>query len=100
MTKVNIWELEEKVRSQLVSGVRFEGDEVRGPRLVAASVGLNWFVWAKLDEKTNKLTLIYIRGATMVTVEAKVRGRDVEIVSVSLDSMCVSRCNCGGHVRV
>jgi hypothetical protein len=94
MSNINIWELEEKVRNQLVSGVQFDGDHV------AATVGLNWFVWAKLDEKTNKLTLVYIRGATMVTVEAKVHGKDVEIVGVSLDSICGCRCNCGGHVHV
>jgi hypothetical protein len=97
----NIWELEEKVRSQLVSGVRFEGEPHgdRGPRLVAASVGLSWFVWIKLDEKTNKLTVIYIRGAVMVTVEAVVRdNKDVEIVGVSLSSMC--RCGDRGYAHV
>jgi hypothetical protein len=101
MSNINIWELEEKIRSQLASGVRFEGDDVRGPRLVAATVGLNWFAWVKLDEKTNELTVVYIRGATMVTVKAKVRNKkDVEIVGVSLDSICGCRCNCGGHVHV
>jgi hypothetical protein len=98
MRNINIWELEEKVRTQLASGVRFEGDGDRGPRLLAATVGLNWFVWAKLDEKSNKLTVIYIRGAVMVTVEAVVRdNKDVEIVGVSLDSICMCRCRSGGY---
>jgi hypothetical protein len=95
MRNINIWELEEKVRSQLTSGVWFKGDGDRGSRLVAATVGLNWFVWAKLDEKTNRLTLVYIRGAVMVTVEAVVHGKDVEIIGVSLSSMC--KCDCGGR---
>jgi hypothetical protein len=96
MSYVNIWELEERVRNQLVGGVRFEGDGDRGPKLLATTVGLNWFVWAELDENTNKLTLMYIRGAVMVTVKAVVRDKkDVEIVKVSLSSMC--SCGDGGH---
>jgi hypothetical protein len=98
MSHVNIWELEEKVRNKLVGGVRFEGDCVRGPRLLAATVGLDWFIWAKLDEKSNRLTLIYIRGMVMVTVEALVRDdKDVEIIGVSLNSMC--RCGGEGHAH-
>jgi hypothetical protein len=96
MADVNVWELEEKIRSQLASGVHFAGDGTRPPRTLAATLGLNWFVWLRLDESVPKrLTAIYIKGAVRVTVEAIVREKDVEIVSVSLDSMC--GCNCGGR---
>jgi hypothetical protein len=85
----SLWELEEKVRNRLVEGVDFGNG-----RRLAATVGLNWFVWIKLDEnvKPKRLTVMYIKGAVRVTVEALVSDDDkVEITSVSLSSMCVGR---------
>ncbi len=93
---INVWDFEEKIRNQLAAGVRFEDSE-RGARIVAVPVDIRWFTWVKYNEKTKTLTVIYVRGAVRVTVEAKVvdvRKKEVEITGVSLDSMC--GCICGG----
>jgi hypothetical protein len=77
----SIWELEEEVRRQLRRGVELEGHKV------AISVGTDMFTW--VDLKEDRLMVVYIKDTYRVTVHASVRGDSVEILSVSLDTMCV-----------
>jgi copper(I)-binding protein len=81
-----IWQIEEKIRQLLLSGVEFPHG-----RTVAASIGSDMFTWVKLNEDTKpkRVMVVYTKYAVRVTVHAVIHddGR-VEIESVSLDTMC------------
>jgi len=81
-----IWEIEEKIRAMLLTGVEFPYK-----RKVAASIGTDMFTWIKVSEDTNpkRVFVVYIKGAVRVTVNAVIRDDgSVDIESVSLDTMC------------
>ena len=86
----SIWELEEEVRRQLLSGVDFGG---RVLSVAGLEAGGDLIKWAKLEGENNKmLTVVYVKGMAIVTVHALVRyDESVEITSVSLGKM-----TCGG----
>jgi hypothetical protein len=82
----SLWELEAEVLKQLREGVDF-GGRMAG---VAGLTGDDVIKWVKLEESNpRRLLAVYIKDAARLTVYAAVHDDDrVEIISLSLDSMC------------
>jgi len=77
--------IDEKIREKLREGVGLDGGH-KVAVLLTPDV-----TWIKVDAG-GYVTAIYLKGPFGVTVYAKLRGGDVEILNVLLDCMCQGSC--------
>ncbi len=75
------WFIDRKIRERLHEGVDFGNG-----RRLAVAVEPD-VAWVKVDEN-GYVTAIYLKGLFGITIHAKLRDSDVEILSASLDCMC------------